>query len=100
MVDEEAENPWSSLAAGMQAARQQLQLARRRRDSSDVRYSRYSNTFFVARNSNTRNSMFRVSYCLPRLFITLVIFVTLRFAPVPVPYLLPEDGVANLEFAI
>lgn len=46
MADEQAEDPWSSLAAAqadMQAARQQLQLARCSRGSSGVQYS---NTVF------------------------------------------------------
>jgi hypothetical protein len=88
----EAEDPWSSLAAGqsgMQAARQRLQLARRSRDSA---YAHYSSTVSVTRERDALWVVVHALQYLRRLFVRSTMFVTIQFAPALIPYLQHEDA--------
>jgi hypothetical protein len=92
VANEQAEDPWSSLAAaqpGMQAARQQLQLARRSRDASDVRYS--STVLVPQKIRYLVGGVSRAEY-LRLLLIWLAMSVTKQVAPALLSYLRPEDG--------
>jgi hypothetical protein len=85
----EAEDPWSSLAAGqsgMQAARQRLQLARRSRDSA------YVHTVSVTRERDALWVVVHALQYLRRLFVRSTMFVTIQFAPALIPYLQHEDA--------